>query len=198
MCEQSMVEKGQDPLDGQTGTGQRRKFATSNVYPALWESQIVSVPVGVHVCLNTAFSGLLGVLFWQTQSRADGQASSNWTLLLPCQLFTADDRQSRFPFGGIPSFSLPGRWWKKFQRKKNQIHLAKCNPNLVQANLEQWDESSQWHHSVVFPPVILGEEGFGQREWLSFALLVHIFQPVLWFLSIRISLFWFFPFLLFS
>lgn len=72
-----MVDKGQDPLDGETGTGQQRKFATFNISLALWESQIVSVPVSVHVCLNTALSGLLGVLFWQTQSSADGQASSS-------------------------------------------------------------------------------------------------------------------------
>lgn len=43
MCEQSMVEKGQEPLDRQTGTGQQRKFATCNIYPALWESRAVSV-----------------------------------------------------------------------------------------------------------------------------------------------------------
>lgn len=78
MCEWSIREKEQNTLDGQTGTGQERKFATSNIYQSLLESQIVSVLVGVHVCLNTALSGLmLDVLFWQTQSSADGQASSS-------------------------------------------------------------------------------------------------------------------------
>lgn len=66
------MEKEQNTLDGQTGTGQQRKFATSNIHPSLLESQIVSVLVGVHVCLNTALSGLLDVLFWQTQASADG------------------------------------------------------------------------------------------------------------------------------
>lgn len=77
MCELSITEKEQNSLDGQTGTGQQRKFPTSNIYPPLLESQIVSVLVGVHVCLNTALSGPLDVLFWQTQSSADGQASSS-------------------------------------------------------------------------------------------------------------------------
>lgn len=77
MCEQSTVEKEQDLLDGETDTWQQRKFATSSIYPALWEPQIVSVPVSVHVCLNSAFSRLLEVLFWQTHSSADGQASSS-------------------------------------------------------------------------------------------------------------------------
>lgn len=77
VCEWSIMEKEQNSLDGQTGPGQQRIFATSNIYPSLLESQIVSVLVGVHVCLNTALSGLLDVLFWQTESSADGQASSS-------------------------------------------------------------------------------------------------------------------------
>lgn len=90
------------------------------------ESQIASVLVGGHVCLNTALSGLLDVLFWQTQSSADGQASSSWTFLPPCQLFIADDRQSRFPSGGIPSFSQPyKRLIKKKEEKKKSDLFSK-------------------------------------------------------------------------
>lgn len=77
MCEQSFVEKGQNPLDGQTGTGQQREIVTSNVCPAPWKPQIVSVPVGVHVCQNTTLCALLGVLFWETQPSADGRVSSS-------------------------------------------------------------------------------------------------------------------------
>lgn len=77
MCQWSNMEKEQNSLDGQTGAGQQRKCATSNIYQSLLESQIVSVLVGVHVCLNTALSGLLDVLFWQAESSADGQASSS-------------------------------------------------------------------------------------------------------------------------
>lgn len=76
VCEWSIMEK-EHSLDGQTGTGQQRIFATSNIYASLLESQIAAVLVGVHVCLNTALSGLLDVLFWQTESSADGQASSS-------------------------------------------------------------------------------------------------------------------------
>lgn len=173
MCEQSMVEKGQDPLDGQSGTGQQRKFAISNIYPALWESQIVSVPVGVHVCLNAAFHGLLGVLFWQTQSSADGQASSSWTLLLPCQLFTADDRQSRFPSGGIPSFSLPGGWWKKNEeKKKEQVHLAECNPGKPC--------TLRWVKYFMTPQCCFSSCDFGgSRDWAEGMAIFCSFGPYL-------------------
>lgn len=115
MCEQSMEEKGQDPLD--------RHRAAEKICHVQHLSSAVGVTgsfctVGVHVCLNAALGGLLGVLFWQTPSSADGQASSSWNLLLPCQLFTADDSQD-FHLVGFPAFPYLEADEKKKLKKKN-------------------------------------------------------------------------------
>lgn len=180
-----MVRKGQAPPGRLTGKGQQRKFAISNLHLVLLQSQMKFMCLSVYVCPKAALSGLLGLLFWQTQSSTDGQAISSWTLLLLCQLFKADDRQSRFPSDGIPSHFLPEGWWKKSE-EKYQSHLAKCNPSKPCLDFT-WHQ----HHAVVFPTVFFFYKRRGRGD-SCFLNLLTISSTLYFGLSIRISHIWLF------